>query len=173
MCRDTRIIDSVSSFSVPHIIIHEVPDQAPWEACENRAVAPQHCDYLTVPGTPCFCVPSPDVAHAETLPTLIVEETLSFTGRHEPSLPEEIEFAEVGTEEDLGMLSPVDESDSDMPDTPEEDVFRFTIVDSRGPSAMPVLESCTKFSHTFVLEDDEDDLPPFDEWYQDIARRTR
>lgn len=92
------------------------------------------------------------------------------------------------------MLSPSDESDSNSdswPETPKEDVFRFTMSsDSDNSPSYPTscnsaytysLASChtgssygvpLKVTNDFSLDEDEDDLPPFDEWYQDIAQRT-
>lgn len=97
-------------------------------------------------------------------------------------------------EQELDMLSPSDESDSNSdswPETPKEDVFRFTMssdsdncpscLTSRKPSYTYPFASCRTESsygvqlqatNDFALDEDEDDLPPFDEWYQDIAQRT-
>ena len=72
---------------------------------------------------------------------------------------------EVDTDGELEEMSPTEESDSesafDCLDTPQDGVFRFSH-----------LSPPSKLRHEFVLEDDEDDLPPFDEWFQDIARRS-
>lgn len=92
------------------------------------------------------------------------------------------------------MLSPSDESDSNSeswPETPKEDVFRFTMSSDsdKSPSySMPCTPSYSypfaschtersyglhpKVTNDFALDEDEDDLPPFDDWYQDIAQRT-
>lgn len=62
---------------------------------------------------------------------------------------------------------PTEESDSDSScceclDTPRDGTFRFA----------PTLVSSPPEKHEFTLDEDEEDLPPFDEWYQDIASRT-
>ncbi len=183
-CRDTRIIDSVHPFSAPHIIIHEAPDPMPWEACVNRVVVPQHCWYLMVPGTPCHCPPpvteelsSLDVSvHIEEV-DVIQEE---YTVRPSEPLVDVNAIPDVdGDVDELALLSPSDESDSNSefwPDTPKEDVFRFTVsIDpplSDLPSEPSLSNTCYKVGNEFVLEEDDDDLPPFDDWYQDIAQRT-
>ncbi|KAI0700714.1 hypothetical protein BC835DRAFT_1326001 [Cytidiella melzeri] len=145
-CRDTRIIDSVHPFTSPHIVIHEAPDQTPWDACSNRIITPQHCENLMVPGVPCHC------------PVRVVST---------PPLAE----AESDSDMEGSVSSPTDESDSEFePDTPAElGVFRFVV----SYDCDPPLSCRSKVVRDFALDEDEDDLPPFDEWYQDIALRMR
>ena len=100
-----------------------------------------------------------------------IQETVSVSEQNEHSFVQDADPNGYNTEEELGTFSPIDESDSDMPDTPEEEIFRFTIAEPIKPPM--ILEPHAKLSHGFVLEDDDDDLPPFDEWYQDIAQRAR
>lgn len=145
-----RVFDSANPFRATHIIVHEVLDQHPWEACQNKVPLPQHCEFLTVPGAPCPCH-SPVVTREAQLEE---EEAVYFTDESDEDV-----------EADSDELSPTEESDSesvfDCLDTPQDGVFRFT-------TASPP----SKLRHEFVLEEDEEDLPPFDDWYQDIARRT-
>ncbi|KAI0346845.1 hypothetical protein BDW22DRAFT_464633 [Trametopsis cervina] len=153
-CRDARIIDSITPFSVPHIIIHEAPDQTPWEACENRVVVPQNCAYLMVPGTPCHCPPVVP-SQTEAAPELVVS-----------TISDDDELSSVDSEADEEFESTTEESDSESAlDTPKDGVFRFMVPDDI-PSA------CPTFGHDFALEEDDDELPPFDDWYQEIAQRA-
>ncbi|KAI0089075.1 hypothetical protein BDY19DRAFT_993308 [Irpex rosettiformis] len=198
LCRDTRIIDSLHPFTAPHIIIHESPDQTPWDACVNRVV-PQYCAYLMVPGVPCHCpVPADDISssdesiHMEEVTDSQGQQTACFTAIHfeQGVEPDEMD------EQETDMLSPSDDSDSNSdfwPDTPKDDVFRFTITSdlplsySSTPSyplpsdpseieqsygSLPNVGYGEKFRHDYALDEDEDELPPFDEWYQDIADRS-
>lgn len=177
ICRDTRIIDSLTPFSAPHIIIHEVPDQAPWQACESRAIVPQNCGYLRVPDLPCSCPPSlPTDAPTLPVPPSTIIEGVPLEHRDD-LVPRDVESADFDSEDELEMLSSTDESDSDMPDTPQGEVFRFIVSslaleEEAEQELHGLLQLRPKLLREFVLEDDEDELPPFDVWYQEIAQRT-
>lgn len=69
--------------------------------------------------------------------------------------------AEAGGEADSDGTSTDSESNVDWLDTPQDGVFRFS------PPSPP-----SKLRHELALDEEEDELPPFDEWYQDIARRA-
>lgn len=90
------------------------------------------------------------------------------TQEAQPEEEEAVYFTDESDEDvevDSDELSQTEGSDSesvfDCLDTPQDGVFRFA-------AASPP----SKLRHEFVLEEDEEDLPPFDDWYQDIARRT-
>lgn len=75
-------------------------------------------------------------------------------------------------------LSPLASADS-LPRTPGLDTFdpdldSRTVDGSMLPHAMPDYSMPSKtngFEDISLFDEDDDGLPPFDEWYQDIARR--
>jgi len=75
---------------------------------------------------------------------------------------------DVDTEEESdSQFSTESDSESGL-DTPTEGVFRFTVSDADLSASYD-----SKLGHDFILDDDDDDLPPFDGWYQDIAQRAQ
>jgi len=156
----TTIIDSHCPFRVPHIIINAPPPQDLWTPWNNATNDPQDHGYGRF-----LIVPSPSVEVINTL----TEDWAVYS-------PTDFSAADLA----------VDPSESSLcgtptPGTPVDDVdFGFSVrtghnIDGSGSFYYPNLISteppCAPdvprpSRPIFTIEDDEDDLPPFDDWYK-------
>lgn len=149
------VLHSAQPCTVPHIVITEALPQDPWEALVNNTVNPQDCGfgcYLTVPS-----------ALVDTINT-----ELHLSHAHDDPY-----FTSCDVNESEVPLAPDSESGSDD-DSPVllTPPSHLSLLDD---DVRTSVDSCyPPISSDFRLYDDEDDddLPPFDDWYLDIAQRA-
>lgn len=178
------IIDSVTPFTIPHIVITEPPiwDYNPYVNMHNCTQSPQDAGWgqsLVVPSPVVDFINLPEddpFGFSETMPgcSIIDQCTESETELDvwEPESPSE-ESAVCSPESTAlqtpGLLTPIGEEE-------EFDLMVFASSPPGGPSLPLVggdeqlLEDAPQDVEIYC--DDEDDLPPLDGWYQDIATRS-
>ena len=181
----TLIIDSVTPFTVPHIVVTEPPiwDYNPYVSMHNSTQTPQDAGWGQ-----CLVVPSPVVDFAN----LLEDAPLEF-GESTSGYSTVVQYAESEGEDDMwepespsgssiigspastalqtpGLLTPIDEED-------EFDLMMLTSPSLQDSHISPVgsgdllLEGAPQDAEIFC-DDEDDDLPPLDSWYQDIAARS-
>ena len=176
----TTIIDSVCPFLAPHIIINAPPPQNPWIAWENATNDPQDRGYGRF-----LIVPTHSV-------TLVNDYAQDFESEIRPD-PEVFELT-------ADLFEDLSRPETPTPETPLADGEEPKIFlshnscdddeksfpdDCSGPSLIELVipfsddhvHACSSDSSRpcsiFSEDEDEDDLPPFDEWYQTIVRSTQ
>ena len=183
----TLIIDSVTPFTVPHVVITEPPiwDYNPYVNIHNSTQTPQDAGWGQS-----LVVPSP-VVDFVNLPQDITFGFGESTSEHttiaqygeseregdmwEPESPSEgsVVGSPVSTVlQTPGLLTPIDEEE-------EFDLIMFASSPLRDSHLSPVGDDQLLVdTQGDALEDDgafcdeDDDLPPLDSWYQDIAARS-
>ncbi|EMD40939.1 hypothetical protein CERSUDRAFT_71183 [Gelatoporia subvermispora B] len=168
----STVIDSHKPCSIPHIVIQEPPPQIPWTLDTGCTPSPQDFGfgyYLTVPS------PAVEYINCEAMPD---EEryTEDSAGERTPSSSSDMtEVSSLETlvlDEDYGAPSCAVASDPFALDSDDD----ITPLPSLGPDAKGLL--CEKFRSlclgTFEASwaNEDDDLPPFDTWYQGTASRA-
>lgn len=187
------MIESPTPFTVPHIIINEPPPQDPWIPWSNATTNPQDQgfgQYLTVPHRLVYQV------HVATDDDDIDADTHEFY----TSMPlEEEEESDFSCQDDDMVSGSFSSSSSESePETPDPDslmdeflleeeydeedeedhhVHLFDSCDDSPWSGIINRYSAKASAATFASvvacdESEEDELPPFDDWYQSIAART-
>lgn len=184
----TTIIDSLTPFTVPHIMISESPPHNPWTLWGNSINNPQDCQWgacLTVPGKFVEVVNTPqnefwftdpessdsgsdyadEEEHVEFADCLALRGTRSRTETPTPATPTAIESHSVNLYHDEA--------------THEEEGREFASFLGHS-SSTDIEEASTDFACAEtsrvdyeVYDEDEDDLPPFDEWYTSVLERTQ
>lgn len=184
----TLIIDSVTPFTVPHIAITEPPiwDYNPYVNIHNSTQTPQDAGWGQS-----LVVPSP-VVDFVNLPEDITPEFGESTSGHniitqyaesegeggiwEPESPSDGSVVESPASTVLqtpGLLTPIDEEE-------EFDLMMFASSPLRDTYLSPVGDDqllietpgdVPEDTETFC-DDEDDDLPPLDSWYRDIAARS-
>ena len=183
----TLIIDSVTPFTVPHIVITEPPiwDYNPYVNIHNSTQTPQDAGWGQS-----LVVPSPVVDFVnlpEDTPFGVGESTSGYSTTAqcaesereedvwEPESPSESSVVGSPASTALltpGLLTPIDEEE-------EFDLKMFASSPPRESSVSPVNDLLLAETPEDALEDavmfcddEDDDLPPLDSWYQDIAARS-
>lgn len=174
-CHGTTIIDSVTPFTVPHIVISEPAPQIPWIPISNYPTDPQDCQWgarLTVPAKFINIVnPPSEAAESDS------DSDFSDEERHVNF----IEYVSSGglssrpeTTEPATPLAAQDQCKSFFVDGPVHDEGReFASFLDASPNrtdealAVPSCDEMLPIDYG-ALGDDEDDLPPFDDWYTGI-----
>jgi len=181
----TLIIDSVTPFTVPHIVITEPPiwDYNPYVNMHNSTQTPQDAGWgqsLVVPSPVVEFVNLPEDVPFEfgesTLGCSIIAQYAGSGGEDdmwESESPSEGSVVGSPTSTVLqtpGLLTPIDEEE-------EFDLMMFASSPLHDPLLSPVggddllLEDPPQDVEIFC-DDEDDDLPPLDSWYQDIAARS-
>ena len=160
---------------VPHIVIHEAPDQHPYELDHVRSPW-QCCNYgnsLTHPNIACYghcCLHNYYSTPIEENPPSLVQDAApaSVNVLHEAECTSDSESEDETETETETELSTDSEStySSDTLMTPQDEMFMEI------PAALVKHEAAPQPKASFYLDEDEDDLPPFDDWYQSIAQRA-
>jgi hypothetical protein len=184
----TLIIDSVTPFTVPHIVITEPPiwDYNLFVNIHNSTQSPQDAGWGQS-----LVVPSP-VVDFVNLPEEVPFESVDSTSGCDIA----IQYAESGMEGDLSEPeSPSEGSVLESPESPalqtpglltpigEEEEFDLVMFASSPPPPPDSHLSPVGSDELLLLEDappdieiycddEDDDLPPLDGWYQDIAARS-
>lgn len=168
----TTIIDSIHPFTVPHIIISSPPPQdprIPWSNATNDPQDAGHGRFLTVPSSRSVYINCPDDD----------DDSSGFAAS--PVSPHDF----------IDSLDDLSEADSTPPCTPfagDGDTARFwetsdvvAVTDchqdcggalrviSQKASSQPTCDA----TNPFFVDEDEDDLPPFDDWYTSVLTRTQ
>lgn len=159
----TTIIDSHCPFRVPHIMINAPPPQDPWVPWNNATNNPQDHGYGN-----CLIVPCSSVG---VINTHVAGDCLSFIddwtvdpsensqcGTPTPETPvddEDLSFFFVRPGDDIG--SGVEDS-NDYPG-----ILDFETVSNKLPCSPDVPQPSRSI---LSIEEDEEDLPPFDDWYK-------
>jgi len=185
----TLIIDSVTPFTVPHIVITEPPiwDYNPYVNIHNSTQSPQDAGWGRS-----LVVPSPivDIVNLpEDIPLEFGESTsgYSVTAQYaesegegdmwEPESPSEDSVAGSPASTALqtpGLLTPIEEEGefelmmfaSSPPQNSHPSLFGDDLLLIGTPEDTP------EDAGPFCDEDEDDDLPPLDSWYQNIAARS-
>ena len=189
--RGTIVIESPSPFSIPHIIINEPPPQDPWIVWHNATTSPQDHGfgrYLTVP-------------HRLVWYTNVLDGTDDYWAPSFPSQPLQAEQFDLEDADVSGSSSSESEPDTPDPDSLMDDLlldengrdFHDLEIQDRG--TINVFDSCddspwsgiinryspkvsapeiadSKLKSLILTCDEEDALPPFDNWYQSVASRS-
>ena len=180
----TLVIDSATPFTTPHIVIIEPPvwDYNPYVNMHNGTQSPQNAEWgrsLVVPSPVVSFVNLPEDAPSESTETtpgsIIAQYAESET---------EVEVWEPETaSEDSGAWSP----ESTVLQTPgsltpigeeeELDLMTFASLPPEDSQLSPaggdeLLLEDIPLDIEIYCEDEDDDLPPLDSWYQDIAARS-
>ncbi|KAF8622171.1 hypothetical protein AX15_007286 [Amanita polypyramis BW_CC] len=191
--RGTIVIESPTPFSVPHIIINEPPPQDPWIAWCNATTSPQDHGfgrYLTVPHRLVWYTSIPDgsddywgspfpspLLQAEQFDFEDVDISGSSSSESEPGTPDPDSSMD-------GFL--LDEDGRDFLNSEMQDGENINFFDSCDDSPWIGLINRYSGKATAPMPDDsrseikspiltygkEDDLPPFDDWYQSVATRN-
>jgi hypothetical protein len=199
--RGTIVLESPTPFTVPHIIINEPPPQDPWIPWYNATPNPQdhgYGQYLIVPHRLVYQVHVPtddddddgdaaDGFYSSMSPTHAEEEEESdFSCQDDDFISGS--FSSSSSESEPETPDPDSLMDEflleDDDDEEEEDhVHLFDSCDDSPWSGIinrfSAKASVTAAAATFVTSvvaydesEEEDELPPFDDWYQSIAART-
>ena len=181
----TLIIDSVTPFTVPHIVVTEPPiwDYNSYVNMHNSTQTPQDAGWGQR-----LVVPSPVVDFSNLLEDAPLEFGESTSGYStvaqyaesegegdmwEPESPSESSIIGSPASTALqtpGLLTPIDEEE-------EFDLMMFTSPSLQDSHISPVgggdllLEDAPQDAEIFC-DDEDDGLPPLDSWYQDIAARS-
>ena len=183
----TLIIDSVTPFTVPHIVITEPPiwDYNPYVNMHNSTQNPQDAGWgrsLVVPSSVVDFVNLPDDTPFEfgesTSGYSVVAQYAESEGEGdmwEPESPSEgSEGSAAGSPASTvlqtpGLLTPIE----------EEEEFELMMFASSPPQDFHpspfgdnLLLTETPEDTRAFCDDEDDDLPPLDSWYQDIAARS-
>jgi hypothetical protein len=170
----TLIIDSPTPSITPHIIINEPPlyDANPWINIYNATQNPQDCafgKYLTVPSmlvevinSPRICALKEPPPSGSTSDSSVPATPLLFTLVE--AMPAHSPYTS-----DL-LCDELDNKDMDIPD--------LKIISELDDACAEYYDSESEYGSQEDEDDgydeygDEDDLPPLDDWYQQIASRT-
>lgn len=182
----TLIIDSPTPFTIPHIVITEPPiwDYNLYVNIHNSTQSPQDAGWGQS-----LVVPSPLVEFVnlpQDLPVDYVETTTGYSIT--------TEYMELETEGDVSEQEcpsecfVVGSPESTTPQTPglltpigEEEEFDLVMFASSPPQNTYLssvgghellLEDAPQDGGMYCDEEEDDDLPPLDDWYQDIAARS-
>ena len=179
------IIDSVTPFTIPHIVITEPPiwDYNLYVNVHNSTQSPQDAGWgqsLVVPSPVVDFVNLPEDVPFESTDAaydIVIQCVESGTEGDwsEPECPSE--GSVVGSPESTalqtpGLLTPIgEEEEFDLvmfASSPPPTSSHLTPV---GGDELLVLEAAPQDFETYC-DDEDDDLPPLDDWYQDIASRS-
>jgi len=155
----TTIIDSHCPFRVPHIIINAPPPPHPWISLNNATSDPQDHGYgqfLTVPSLSVSVINAPaegwedDISSDSSSLIMDLSESISRPSTPLPETPidDNLEFFFSQPGEDIG---------DDMTNGFFQLIPVPSMICAEGPPRPP--------RPIFTIEEDEDDLPPFDDWY--------
>lgn len=176
------IIDSVTPFTIPHIVITEPPiwDYNPYVNMHNCTQSPQDAGWgqsLVVPSPVVDFINLPEddpFGSSETMPGCSITDQCAQSETEldvwEPESPSE-ESGVVSPESTAlqtpGLLTPIGEEE-------EFDLMVFASSPPDGSSLVgddeQLLEDTPQDVEIYC--EDEDDLPPLDGWYQGIAARS-
>ena len=183
--RGTTVIDSIAPFNVPHIVISEPPPQNPWVSSGNHPNNPQDCLWgarLTVPAKFITFVNAPpcNAEDVESEPDSDYDdddERVEFfdyvaleLAPFRPETPaSEFPLIADGRRETHVVEEPIHDEGRE---------FAFFLDDS-SPSlndeVSPALlcDEMPRIDYEVLDDDEEDDLPPFDDWYISVQSRMR
>lgn len=159
--RGVLIIDSLSPFTIPHIMINAPPPQDFWVTWGNATNSPQDggfgrylvvpsrfgvVDYINLPQSPC------ETSDSNCENEVDLSESSSPPGTPFPETPlcDQSDFFYIQRPEE--MMDDSNENDLDSECLTRVEPPKFFLCDD---------------------DDEEDSLPPFDDWYQNIATRTQ
>ena len=171
---NTTVIDSVDPFVAPHIVISGAPPQNLWEL-DCIYAPPQHCYYGTYLTHPSFSCVGPCCGYGgywsveapqEFLPPVpmdVDEEPLPVDVEPEDAFDIDVDVEDESDEPETDS----DDASTDTPMTPQDGAF----VDA--PPPLLCEDGVKPASGTyFHIDEDDDGLPPFDDWYTNIAQRA-
>lgn len=177
------IIDSITPFTIPHIVITEPPtwDYNPYVNLHNSTQSPQDARWgqsLVVPSPVVDFVNLPeDVASVEPASGYsIATQHMELETEGDVSEPESpSEDSIIGSPESTVIQTP-----SLLTPIGEEEEFDLVMFASSSPQDpyLPLAEDDELLLEDgpqeieIYCDDEDDDLPPLDSWYQDIATRS-
>jgi hypothetical protein len=184
--RGTTVIDSIAPFNVPHIVISEPPPQNPWVSSGNHPNNPQDCLWgarLTVPAKfITFVNPPPcntedvesepdsdydddDEEHAEFVDYVALGLASSRPETPAPELP----LTADGRREARVVEEPILDEGREFASFLGES--SLSLNDEVSP-ALPC-DEMPRIDYEILDDDEEDDLPPFDDWYISVQSRMQ
>ncbi|PBK69926.1 hypothetical protein ARMSODRAFT_974989 [Armillaria solidipes] len=143
----TLVLDSINPFRTPHIVITFAPPEDPWIAWGNK-IGPQYPGWLTVAG------PS-SVGYWDDEDYLSDDRSVMEVAG---GCDDDVDFLQAAFDQE-GDRDEESEPETTPPGTPEEE---RTIH----------LETIKEEDEDVWGDEDDDELPPFDDWYQQIAQRN-
>lgn len=143
----TLVLDSINPFRAPHIVITFAPPENPWIAWGNQ-IGPQYPGWLTVSG------PS-SVGYWDDEDYLSDDHSVMEVAGE---CDDDVDFLQATFDQE-GDRDEESEPETTPPGTPEEE---RTIH----------LETIKEEDEDVWGDEDDDELPPFDDWYQQIAQRN-
>ena len=177
----TLIIDSVTPFTVPHIVITEPPiwDYNLYVNTHNSTQSPQDAGWgqsLVVPSPVVDFVNLPESVELTSGYDTAAQYVESETEGDVPESETPSDGSIVGSPESPALqtpslLTPIGEEE-------EFDLAMFAALPSQDSSHLSpfggdelLLEGAPRGLEIYC-DDEDDDLPPLDSWYQDIAARS-
>lgn len=169
------ILDSTQPFSVPHIIIEEAELQDPYMAeYANRVPSPQDYGFgqwLTVPCSRLINVTptswDSDDDEGDDFYGQVIFARTSDLDTLAPELCPDQSSSSSESESPTSLATPLDTSWLDGSLFSDEVACK----DKRS-SVFDEPDDYHRSVSDYGFDEDEDDLPPFDDWYTDIARRS-
>jgi hypothetical protein len=164
----TTIIDSHAPFRVPHIIINAPPPQDLWIPWSNATNNPQDHGYGRF-----LIVPSPSV---EVINTSMEEDWEIHSSSDSFAIDLTVDLSESSQPGTPMPETPLDDVDFNFYVRPGDDIggemensFDYSSFLDFGPisNKLPCAPELPQPPRPiFIIEEDEDDLPPFDDWYK-------
>jgi hypothetical protein len=180
----TLIIDSVTPFTIPHIVITEPPiwDYNPYVNMHNSTQTPQDAGWgqsLVVPSPVVDFVNLPEDPPCElgesTSGYSVIAQYAESEGESESPSEGSVFGSPVSTVlQTPCLLTPIDEEEEfDLimfASSPPRDSYLSSAIGDDSPLAETPEEAPEDAG--MYCDDEDDDLPPLDGWYQDIAARS-
>jgi hypothetical protein len=180
----TLIVDSVTPFTTPHIVITEPPiwDYNPYVNMHNSTPSPQDAGWgqslvVSSPIVHFINLPEDDpFEYSETTPGSIIAKygesgmEVDVWEGESPSEDSGVGSPESTVLQTPGSLTPIGEEG-------EFDLMMFASLPPEDSRLSPIggdelLQEDAPRDVQIYCDDDDDDLPPLDSWYQDIAARS-
>ncbi|CCM00679.1 uncharacterized protein FIBRA_02718 [Fibroporia radiculosa] len=166
------VIDSTTPCTTPHIVVHEPPPADPWAPHYNMTPNPQDCGqgyFLTVPSPFAQLMNIPP----DPLESYIKEEmTDAGDGSEQATIADsDGPFTPDAFDGEVVLNTAFDMPEDEFEDALHSYQMRLQGVEEQDDAELSI-SGCTSAGFSVPMNDDDDDLPPFDDWYQQIASRT-
>jgi hypothetical protein len=171
-CPGITLLESFNPFSVPHIMISTPPQQDPWISYSNALNDPQDAgfgQYLVVPSRMVNFINfegSPFNDDDSDLESLLDADADSPPDTPEPETPTDLE--------DEDYFPSAEWQYSDDFEDHYHATTKWTAVDKLDavPTIVAPLPPRPSKPIFYMDDEDEDDLPPLDDWYLSVAARN-
>ncbi|KZT06426.1 uncharacterized protein LAESUDRAFT_725861 [Laetiporus sulphureus 93-53] len=161
-CLGTLVIDSTTPYTTPHIVIQEPLPENLWGLYHNNTPSPQDCGLGNL-----LTVPSSFVDYVNLEPNSFEEDDYPADSRPSSSgMESNVPRTPEHPEDSVGVAVP-----AQCVDIMHADQISFSTSALWQTASQPE-EPAPHGDDVPAYEEEEDQLPPFDEWYQSIARRA-